>query len=82
LIFESAIPPELSLFLNQRNQCMDLVHIKHFFKVVQMVRCNLCFNNFMLRLFRNYIYLFISDLAPVMDDQYIPAKGGHGHWLF
>ena len=24
----------------------------------------------------------INDLAPAMDDQFIPAKIGQGHWLF
>jgi len=29
-----------------------------------------------------YNYLYSCDLTPAMDGQYIPAKGGHSHWLF
>jgi hypothetical protein len=30
----------------------------------------------------DYIYLYIKVLTPANYDQYFPAKGGQGHWLF
>ena len=33
-------------------------------------------------IYANYIYLTINDLTLAKDGQFVPAKGGQGHWLF
>jgi hypothetical protein len=37
LFFRGAISLELSSFFNPRNQCPDVIHVKKFFKMVQMI---------------------------------------------
>jgi hypothetical protein len=32
--------------------------------------------------YHNFISLDIKDLTPATYGQFIPAKGGQGHWLF